>query len=172
MNQRKKDLFLRTFSRRNFLKAGFLSSAVFLMDGSNLFAITTPIDTIKVLHVDLFPKAKQLGVITAPYMHTVFRHPRISAQDKEFIKNGVKWLNEEAIKMFHFSYTKLSPSKRQEVLKAISQTKWGDSFIYNIMSYMFEAMLGDPIYGGNNKEAGWNWLAFEGGRPRPKKAFL
>jgi len=33
-------------------------------------------------------------------------------------------------------------------------------------------MLGDPIYGGNNKEAGWRWLAFSGGEPRPKKAFL
>jgi len=161
-----------TFSRRNFLKAGFLSSAVFLMDGCDLFGITTPIDTIKTLHHDLFPQAQKLQIQTAPYMHIVFHHSRITQEDKLFIKNGVKWLNEEAIKMYKNPYIKLSASKRQEVLRSIAQTQWGDSFIYNIMGYLFEAMLGDPIYGGNNAEAGWRWLAFEGGAPRPKKAFL
>ena len=163
---------MTNFSRRKFLAAGFLSSAVFLMDGCSLFGVTTPIDTIKVLHRDLFPKATQLGVATAPYMHIVFHHSRISKSDKIFLKNGVKWLNEEAIKMHKNSYVKLSAVKRQEVLRSIAKAEWGESFLYNIMSYMFEAMLGDPIYGGNNKEAGWRWLAFSGGEPRPKKAFL
>ena len=161
-----------TFSRRKFLKAGFLSSAVFLMDGCELFAVTTPIETIKVLHSDLFPKAQDLNIKTAPYMHIIFHHSRISDEDKKFIKNGVKWLNEEAIKMYKSPYVKLSFIKREEVLKSIAKEEWGESFLYNIMSYMFEAILGDPIYGGNNKEAGWKWLAFEGGKPRPKKAFL
>ncbi|WP_297484883.1 hypothetical protein, partial [Sulfurimonas sp.] len=87
---------MTTFSRRKFLAAGFLSSAVFLMDGCSLFGVTTPIDTIKVLHRDLFSKAAELNIITAPYMHIVFHHSRISKSDKVFIKNGIKWLNEEA----------------------------------------------------------------------------
>ncbi|WP_457745139.1 gluconate 2-dehydrogenase subunit 3 family protein [Sulfurimonas sp.] len=161
-----------TFSRRTFLKAGFLSSTVFLMDGSALFAVTTPIDTIRVLHLDLFPQAERLHISTAPYMHIIFHHSRISKEDKEFIKNGVKWLNEAAIKEHKVIYTKLPFLKRQKLLKKISKTQWGESFLYNIMGYMFEAMLGDPIYGGNNRDAGWQWLAFEGGKPRPKKAFL
>lgn len=159
-------------SRRVFLKAGFLSSAVFLMDGCNLFGITTPIDTIRVLHFDLFPKADALGIKTAGYMKIIFHHSHISQEDKEFIKNGVKWLNEEAIKMYKSSYVKLPTQKRQEVLKSIAQTNWGENFLYNIMSYMFEAMLGDPVYGSNHKEAGWKWLSFVGGEPRPKKAYL
>jgi gluconate 2-dehydrogenase gamma chain len=161
-----------TFSRRNFLKAGFLSSAVFLMDGCSFFGVTTPIKTITVLQADLFPQAQKLQIQTAPYMHIVLNHTRISEEDKIFIKNGVKWLNEEAIQMYKKSYTKLASSQRQEVLNAVAKTKWGENFLYNTMSYLFEAMLGDPIYGGNNEEAGWKWLAFEGGRPRPKKAFL
>ena len=163
---------MTTFSRRKFLAAGFLSSAVFLMDGCSLFGVTTPIDTIKVLHRDLFPKAAELNIITAPYMHIVFHHSRISQSDKAFIKNGIKWINEEAIKMHKNTYVKLSSLERQAVLRSIAKTEWGESFLYNIMGYMFEAMLGDPIYGGNNKEAGWKWLAFSGGEPRPKKAFL
>jgi hypothetical protein len=161
-----------TFSRRNFLKAGFLSSAVFLMDGCNLFGVTTPIETITILQSDLFPKAQKLQIKTARYMHIVLNHSRISEEDKQFIKNGVKWLNEEAIQMHKKSYVKLSSNERQEVLNAVAKTEWGENFLYNIMSYLFEAMLGDPIYGGNNKEAGWKWLAFTGGEPRPKKVYL
>ena len=74
-----------TFSRRNFLKAGFLSSAVFLMDGCSLFGITTPMDTISVMHKDLFPEAQHLGITTAPYMYIVFKHPKISDEDKTFV---------------------------------------------------------------------------------------
>lgn len=161
-----------TFSRRNFLAAGFFSSAVVLMDGCSLFGITTPIDTIRVLEKDLFSKAGALGIETGDYMHIIMHHSRISHADKTYIKNGVKWLNEVAIKKHKKSYTKLSITQREELLKEVVQTEWGDSFLYTIMGYLFEAMLGDPIYGGNNREAGWKWLAFEGGRPRPKEPFL
>ncbi len=161
-----------TFSRRNFLQAGFLSSAVFIMDGCELFSVTTPIDTIKVLHHDLFPKAQSLGIQTAPYMHIIFHHSRISQEDKRYIKNGVKWLNEAAVEQYKQKYVKLRADKREDLLRHISQKEWGESFLYTIMTYMFEAMLGDPIYGGNNKEHGWQWLSFEGGKPRPQKAFL
>ena len=159
-------------SRRKFLVAGFFSSAVFLMDGCDLFGVTTPIDTIKVLHYDLFPKATELGIVTASYMHIIFHQSHISDSDKTFIKNGVKWLHEEAIKAYKTPYTKLPIEKRQKILHTIAKTQWGDSFLYNIMGYMFEAILGNPIYGGNNREAGWKWLAFSEGKPPPKKAFL
>lgn len=142
------------------------------MDGCTLFGITTPIATFRVMHKDLFPEAQKLGIETASYMSIVFHHSKISQSDKDFLKNGVKWLNEEALKMYKSSYVKLSRKERQAVLKSIAKVEWGESFIYDVMSYMFEAMLGDPIYGGNNKEAGWKWLAFTGGLPRPKKAYL
>jgi len=159
-------------SRRSFLKAGFLSSAIFLMDGCNLFSVTTPLQTLAFMHKDLFPQADELGVKTAPYMHIVFKHPRITKEDKTFLKNGVKWLNEEAIKRYKKEYTKLSLVQREDILETITKTEWGDSFVYDVMNYMFEAMFGDPVYGGNNNEAGWQWLAFKGGKPRPIQAYM
>jgi len=160
------------FSRRNFLKAGFLSSAVFLMDGCSLVGVTTPMQTLRLLQQDLFPYAKELGIETAPYMQIVFHHSRISDADKTFLKNGVKWLNEEAISKHKKEYTKLSLAQREEVLVDVSKTEWGESFVYDVMNYLFEAMLGDPIYGGNNQETGWQWLNFQGGKPRPQKAYM
>ena len=142
------------------------------MDGSNLFALTTPLQTFEVLQNDLFPHAKKLGIKTASYIHIILNHSKVSDEDKEFLKNGVKWLNEEAVKIYKKTYVNLSEDKREVVLKSISKQRWGESWLYDVMSYLFEAMLGDPIYGGNNHEAGWKWLNFQGGELRPKRAFL
>lgn len=159
-------------SKRKFLQYGFLSSSVFLFNGCSLFGITTPYKTIEILQNDLVPKAAQLNIDTASYIYLVFRHRKISQNEKEFLKNGVKWLNEEAIKKFSKEYVKLTRANREDVLQAVAQTRWGKNFLADIMSYTFEAMLGDPIYGGNKNEAGWRWLAFEGGLPRPKKVYI
>ena len=159
-------------NRRKFLQAGFLSSAVVIMSGCDVFSITTTRDTIKVLQNDLFPKAAELGIDTADYITIILHHSRITKEDKTFLKNGVKWINEEAVRLHQQSYTQLSALERKHLLKIIAKTEWGAAYIDTMMRYIFEAMLGDPIYGGNNNEAGWKWLAFEGGIPRPTKAYL
>lgn len=142
------------------------------MSGCNLFGVTTLRETIEVVQDDLFPKAKELGISTSSYITIVLRHSHINDSDKLFLKNGAKWLNESAVELYHSSYIKLSSDKRQEVLKSISKSNWGESWIETMMSYIFEAMLGDPVYGSNKAEAGWKWLEFRGGLPRPKKAYL
>lgn len=159
-------------NRRNFLKAGVLSSAVVIMSGCSVFGITTTRNTIKVLENDLFPKANELGIDTADYISIILRHPRVTQEDKRFLKNGAKWLNETSVEMFQKQYTKLSFEKRQLILKNITSTEWGNSWCSTVLGYTFEAAFGDPIYGGNNKEAGWKWLAFEGGKPRPTEVYL
>ena len=159
-------------NRRNFLKLGFLSSAVFVMSGCDLFGVTTSAKTITILQNDLFPKATELGIKTASYMKIILNHSRIKSNQKEYIKNGVKWLNEEAVEMYDKSYEQLPASKRQLVLKQFSSKEWGEPWLETMMGYLFEAMLGDPLYGSNQNEAGWKWLAFEGGQPRPKEMYL
>ena len=36
-----------------------------------------------------------------------------------------------------------------------------------MLLYIFEALLSDPVYGANVNEAGWNWLGYAAGLPRP-----
>jgi len=158
--------------RRTFLKYSFLSSTVIVMSGCDIFSVATLKDTIKVFQSDIFPKAKELKIDTSDYISVILHHKRVSKEDKEFLKNGVKWLNEESVKMYKKTYTKLLPLHRQNVIKSIVKTQWGDSWTFTMMTYTFEAMFGDPIYGSNNKEAGWKWLQFTSGQPRPKKAYL
>lgn len=173
IHPRKKGIFLTSLSkRRNFLKAGFFCSAIVLTNGCNILGVQRLSDTIKVVQDDLFPKAKELQINTSKYMNIIFKHSRINEEDKEFMRNGIKWLNEESIEMFQVPYIKVAQSKRQEVLKSIAAYRWGENWIDSMMRYIFEAMLGDPIYGGNNAEAGWKWLCFEGGNPHPKELYL
>ena len=159
-------------SRRKFLQYGFLSSSVFIMSGCSLFSIVTPKQTIELVQNDIFPKAKELGVNTFLYMSIVLNHSRISEEDKEFIKNGVKWLNEEALEMHDKIYAELPEAKRQETLKAISQVRWGENWLETILTYTLEAMISDPVYGVNKNYSGQKWLHFEAGFPRPKEALL
>lgn len=142
------------------------------MSGCSLFGVTTFRETVKVLQNDLFPKAKELKINTSEYISVILHHERITKEDKAFLKNGAKWLNEKSVKMYTKTYVNLFPIHRQKVLEAVVNTEWGSSWVYDIMTYTFEAMFGDPIYGSNNSEAGWKWLNFTAGQPRPKKAYL
>jgi len=158
-------------NRRKFLHIGFLGSLIFLTHGSDLFSVTTPKQTLALLQEDLFGYTKELNVDTHKYMNIVLHHSKISNSDKEFIKNGIKWLNEESYTMFQSTYTKLSSLQRQEVLKTISHTSWGERFIYDNLAYIMEAVFSDPIYGVSYNK-GSQWLDFQSGLPRPTKAFL
>jgi len=142
------------------------------MSGCQLFGAVTPYETINTLQKDLFPKANELRVNTSAYMTIVLNHSRISDEDKSFIRNGVQWLNEEAVAKYKNSYTKLSYSQRQNTLKSISREKWGESWLDMMLTYIMEATFSDRIYGVNPKEAGQKWLGFSNGLPKPKEALL
>ena len=159
-------------TRRNFLKYGFLSSSVLVMSGCELFSVVTQKETIELVQRDLFPKAHELGINTFVYMSIILNHSRISDEDKEFIKNGVKWLNEEAVEKYNTTYTKLTSTQRQNILKIISKVRWGDNWINEMLTFALEATFSDSVYGVSKNESGWKWLEFEGGHPRPKEALL
>ncbi|MDX9796317.1 MAG: gluconate 2-dehydrogenase subunit 3 family protein [Arcobacteraceae bacterium] len=159
-------------TRRVFVKNSFLTVALLVFSKGKLFATVTPLQTIALLQEDLLPLLKQLQSNSALYVLKILNHSKISNADKQFIRNGVKWLNEEALTLYGNTYTKLSYEQRQALLQTISQTRWGDSFIYTMLKYGMEAILGDPIYEINTHQKGWKWLEHETGYPRPQKAFL
>ncbi|PKN15592.1 MAG: hypothetical protein CVU67_00425 [Deltaproteobacteria bacterium HGW-Deltaproteobacteria-24] len=160
-------------NRRVFLKKSFLTIALTVFFQGKLFAKVSPLNSLDLLCNDLFPLIKDINSNSAWYIkNVVLNHSRIDLDTQKFIQNGVKWLNEESVTMYGNIYTKLLDEQRQTVLKTISQTKWGDSFIYTILKYIMESVLGDPIYGINFNQKGWAWVNHETGYPRPQKAFL
>ena len=134
-----------------------------------------PYQSIAYLYDDLFPAAQYFSlkeINAIGYLYGVMHDDRVDLETKEFIINGTTWLNEEAVEKYKKRYIKLSSNERQEVLKDISMTRWGDSWLYTMMSYLFEAMLSDPIYGGNTEGRGWQWFDHEPGFPRPTKVMI
>jgi len=163
-------------SRRRFIQAGFAGSVVLIAINSKLFGGVSVLETVFVLQEDLFPQStgvptkKQINAKS--YLSLILNHPRVTDSDKKFIKNGIRWLNEEAVDKYKKIYIRLTPSQRQDILNEISLTSWGEDFIADILKYIFEAMLGDPIYGINKDESGWKWLNHRPGLPRPKVTYL
>ena len=163
---------MHSVTRRNFLIAGFLTTTLAVIYSGKIFSYIKPADTLDVLQKDLFPQADAMGVDVVGYFSIVQNHSRISEEDKEFILNGIEWLNEEAVELYGRLYSELTYKKRTKVLESIAQVSWGDNFIYRMLSYIMEACFSDPLYGVNPKSAGQKWLHFENGVPHPKEPLL
>lgn len=147
--------------------------SIFIFSKTKTFAKVKPLDTLEVLCSDLLPISKDLDCNSPFYIkNIILNHSRIDDDTKKFIRNGIKWLNEDSLEKYSSFYENLSKDKREEVLKYISEFKWGDNFIYTILKYIMESALGDPIYQINTKQSAWLWLEHESGYPRPSKAFL
>ena len=159
-------------SRRTFFKTTFLTSLIMITNKNSLFASITPLQTLAVVQEDLFPKEMITQANAYAYVNLIFKHSRVSAQDKQFLRNGAKWLNEEAVAKYNKVYTNLSSKERQNILEIISNTSWGETWIKTVLSYILEAVLGDPLYGINKGKFGWKWLNHTTGLPRPKEMYI
>lgn len=154
-------------NRRYFLAAGLLGSVIFVASKTKIVGATTSLQTIKLMQADLFPQAP-----SNKYILIIFHHSRIDEEEKEYLRNGARWLNEEAVEMYEKPYVSLDAQQRERVLISFSSHDWGESYIHTILSYIMEAYLGDPIYGGNKNGSGWAFLNHEGGKPSPKELYL
>ena len=161
--------------RRTFLKKSFLTTTVCVLFEGSVFAEVTPLETLELVQEDLFPNTQDTPTLkevgASSYLTFILHHSHVTQTEKTFIRNGVGWLNEEAVELYKKRYAELSAQQRQRVLKSIAAYRWGESWIDTIMTYIFEAMFGDPLYGINKNQVGWKWLNHKGGEPRPKEIF-
>lgn len=106
------------------------------------------------------------------YLQWVLSDPLLEAEDKQYILNGIEWVNETALENHALDYLELSPDQQKELVREIMAEDWGESWLSTILTYILEALLADPLYGGNPDESGWKWLAHHPGYPRPTKQTL
>ncbi len=101
------------------------------------------------------------------YLQFVLADPNLDPRDQKFIVNGIGWLEEECQTLFTRSFTDLRTAEKEQALRKIEKDNWGERWISNLLKYTFEALLTDPIYGGNPNKIGWKWLSHIAGEPRP-----
>ena len=93
----------------------------------------------------------------------------MAADDRTFIYSGIDWLNDLAQKTFQRSFIQCDNPEQDRLLHMIANSRSGERWLSFLLLYIFEALLTDPVYGGNPNGIGWQWLEHQPGFPHPPK---
>ncbi len=110
-----------------------------------------------------FPDAQSVDSVR--YLKMVSRDESFDQEDLKFIFEGLDTLQKRGWRVM------LDDVKKEKILLEFSQTTFGENWISMVLNYTFEALLSDPIYGGNTHQKGWKSLSHHAGKPRPKFPF-
>ncbi len=170
-------------SRRNFLKtAGIIPAALILSACDNTSSskgssyktnilLQAPWNTFSAVQNHLFPKDNESpgadDINATSYLRSVLALPGTDEEDKKFIRDGVGWINDISQKMFNKDFYLLNNQYKEDVLQRIASSSAGESWLSLLLLYIFEALIVDPVYGGNTNKVGWQWLEHIPGFPMP-----
>lgn len=116
------------------------------------------------------PGAAQVNA--TEYMIWVLSDPQKDPIDTKYIIDGIGWVDETADEEYAKPFDQLTTTEKEALVAFIAKEAWGSSWLSIILTYIFEAMIADPQYGGNTNEDGWKWLNHYPGNPRPDKNLL
>lgn len=109
------------------------------------------------------PSAKTFGALE--YLQKNIEHKTFDKDEKEFILQGAR----DFIRAFpNFLHVK----QKEPILEELKENSYGNSWLDMLIYYGIEAMMSDPIYGGNKNKSGWKSVKHEGGIPAPKRRFI
>lgn len=127
--------------------------------------------TLSEVQGHLFPKTQGspgAGDINAiAYLKVMLDAPDMDTEERNLILKGVDWLEGIAVELKQKPFAKLNTEDREQVLRRISKSRSGENWLSYLMTYIVEALLSDPVYGGNPDGIGWKWLQHQPGFPRP-----
>lgn len=173
-------------SRKEFLRTLLAASLLTSIPVSKLFGQTGPY-TQSVLNEDQKSILKSIQEILFPsdengpgadelnafdYLIWVVSDPNKDPGEVDYIINGIAWVDETANEEYSKNYNDLSQKEKEELVAEISRERWGGNWLSVILTFIFEALLCDPQYGGNQDNIGWKWLDHNPGQPRPTKKLL
>lgn len=120
----------------------------------------------------LFPKgsgspgAADIHAVT--YLESAIFRQDFATSTRNFIIDRAQTLHEASMERFGFAFHELEFEQKETLLRYVAdRTGWGTNWISSILSYILEALLADPVYGGNPDGIGWKWLEHRPGFPRP-----
>jgi len=149
----------------------FTSCSVELEEANDL--LTAEQSTILTQILDLFfpndgngPGAKDINAF-GYIMWVLHDSLNRKTEDNEYIIEGLDWANETAQEIYFKPFVELNQEEREVLVGKFTQLNWGKSWSSVMITLIFEALLLDPIYGGNTDEVGWKWLNHTPGHPRP-----
>ncbi|MET1257269.1 gluconate 2-dehydrogenase subunit 3 family protein [Aliikangiella maris] len=113
------------------------------------------------------PSAKEINAFG--YLEWALNDPKnIDDGDPEFIQQGVVWLDDLAQQTEQRQFIQLSHQQQHQAIEAVAASQAGKNWLSLLLYYLTEALLLDPVYGGNTNQIGWQWLQHQAGFPRPE----
>ena len=130
-----------------------------------------PWKTLAAVLEHLFPAATNTpgasDIQAIAYLHSTIENPAADGEDRTFLVNGVGWLNDLAREETGQPFVVLDEAQKEVLLRKIEQSRAGRNWLSRLLTYLLEALLADPVYGGNPDGIGWQWLEHQPGYPRP-----
>ncbi len=131
-----------------------------------------PWPAIAAIHDHLFPDddngPSARDIDATAYLRALLDDPDFDAEEARFIRKGAGWLDDLAMKRGGSPFAKLDTATRERVVTEVAASGPGERWLSTLITYLFEALLSDPIYGGNPDGIGWQWLHHQPGFPRPE----
>jgi len=111
------------------------------------------------------PGAEDIAALR--FLQNMLEAPDTESEEKTFILNGVNWLNDLSLKNHQKKFIQLNTANKENILRQIETSNAGYRWLSLMMGYLIEALLSDPVYGGNKDQQGWKWLEHIPGFPTP-----
>lgn len=130
-----------------------------------------PWHTLSAVQEHLFPAGDDVpgaaDILAIVYLKNTLDIRNTDDKDRQHIINGVGWLNDLTQQDFKKTFIVLDEQERETALRKIEQSRAGRRWLSLLLTYLIEALLADPVYGGNKDGAGWKWLQHQPGFPKP-----
>ena len=130
-----------------------------------------PFKIIQAVQETFFPKglkapsALEFGATN--YLLNVSSHSSFLKSDLTFLLYGADLLIND-----QNDFLTMNPKERDKALRDfVNSSDKAENWASLLLFYTLEALLSDPIYGGNKNELGWKWLGHHTGQPQPKVKF-
>lgn len=101
------------------------------------------------------------------YLDAALADRDTEAGDAALVRAGAAWLDDAARRGGAAHFAAAPPDGRESALRAVTARKRGPDWVLLVLMFGLEALLGDPVHGGNPGEIGWRWLGHAPGEPRP-----
>ena len=160
-------------TRRVFILAliGAGTALALLPQNSKTHINIAPFKVIQAVQETFFPKglkapsALEFGATN--YLLNVSSHSSFLKSDLKFLFHGADLLINA-----QNDFLTMNPKERDEALRDfVNSSDKAENWASLLLFYTLEALLSDPIYGGNRNELGWKWLGHNTGQPQPKVKF-
>ena len=111
------------------------------------------------------PGARDINALG--FLQNMLDAPDTDIEEKDFILKGVGWLNDLSNTTHKQQFIQLYSDQKESILRKIESSNAGSRWLSLMMTYLIEALLSDPVYGGNKDQKGWQWLEHIPGYPTP-----